>query len=377
MEPLAVRLLTYKACLAAVWSDGAMSGEERRHLASLIEQLAEGEEERAVFRQHSLAEITPRLVLDQVSDLPEADKKAVFERCLEVLAADRRLSAADRGFLADLRRACGIRLFDYWGRLWALRGQGVSLIERRRLAAYLVLLFVLSRAGGIGTSVPKPSPSGREVRVRALDAAASPAGAGLAPELVYRFVEGSFATVEVLVDGSPTVQGSASVIGDDEAGDLYLLTNRHVVRQRAPRGAAVSLRVRFLKDEVREAVLDFVSDKADLAVLRVRSPAGDHPALTLRPREALAVGQKVYALGSPLGLKATFTGGIISALREDMLQTDATVDHGSSGGPLVDAEGRLCGVVTRGNEKKNYAFAHYADAVLEALAERRRRSSRR
>ncbi len=193
------------------------------------------------------------------------------------------------------------------------------------------------------------------------------------PELVYRFVSASFATVEVLVDGQPEYAGSASVLGDDEAGDLYLLTNRHVVKHKVRRGAVVTYRARFLKDENHDAALDFMSAKEDLAVLRLTRPGGDHPALTLRPRSALAVGQRVFALGSPLGLKATFTAGIISALRDDSLQTDATVDHGSSGGPLLDAEGRLCGVITRGNAKKNYNFAIYADAVADMLAERRGR----
>ncbi|TBR26219.1 trypsin-like serine protease [bacterium] len=371
MEPLAVRLLVYKACLAAVWSDDAMSAEERKHLASLIEQLAEGEEERAVFRQHSLAELTPHLVLEQVAALPEPERRAVFERCLAVLAADKRLDSSDRRFLWELRAACGVGRVDTWRRLWALRGEGVRLFGPRAVARALLLSLVALWALSPGRVAPKALPSGREVRIRTPDAAPEAAGAGLQPELVYRFVEASFATVEVLVDGQRRFGGSASVLGDDEAGELYLLTNRHVVKQRVSKGSTLTFRVRFPKDEVRPAVLDFMSKDKDLAVLRVAAPAGDHPALTLRPRAGLAVGQRVYALGSPHGLEATLTGGLISALREKSLQTDATVDHGSSGGPLLDAEGRLCGVVTEGNAKKNYSFAIYADAVLEALAERR------
>ncbi|MBI2361900.1 MAG: trypsin-like peptidase domain-containing protein, partial [Elusimicrobia bacterium] len=79
----------------------------------------------------------------------------------------------------------------------------------------------------------------------------------------------------------------------------------------------------------------------------------------------------VFALGSPHGLEHTFTAGIISALREDSLQTDATAAPGSSGGPLLDAQGRLAGVMTRSHAKKDYSFALYADAVLDALSERR------
>lgn len=376
METLALRLLTYKACLAAVWSDDAMSCEERKHLASLIEQLAEGEEERAVFRQHSLAELTPALVLEQVAALPEPERRAVFERCLAVLAADKRLDASDMKFLSKLRAACGVGRPAYWARLWSLRGEGVRLVSRRRVAAWAASLFLVLSLFGPARVTPKGAPSGREVRIRALDAAPRSAGSGLEPELIYRFVSASFATIEVSVDGKPSYSGSASVLGDDEAGDLYLLTNRHVVKHKVRRGSVVTYRARFLKDETHDAVLDFMSAKADLAVLRLARPGGDHPALTLRPRSALAVGQRVFALGSPLGLKATFTGGIISALRDDSLQTDATVDHGSSGGPLLDAEGRLCGVITKGSAKKNYNFALYADAVVGMLAERAAHSAR-
>jgi S1-C subfamily serine protease len=77
-----------------------------------------------------------------------------------------------------------------------------------------------------------------------------------------------------------------------------------------------------------------------------------------------------YAIGSPIGLENTFTAGVVSALRESYLQTDATTYYGSSGGPLVDQRGALCAVVTKGHKTKDYNFALYSDIVLEVLEER-------
>jgi len=73
-----------------------------------------------------------------------------------------------------------------------------------------------------------------------------------------------------------------------------------------------------------------------------------------------------------MGLDHTFTSGVISALRPDSIQTDATVYFGSSGGPLVDGSGALCGVITTTHSHKDISFAIYADAVLDLLVERDR-----
>lgn len=376
-EDIALRLLVYKACLAAVWSDDAMSAGERRHLGALIEQLSEDEQERATFRRHSLAEISAEFVLDQVAELDERNRRFVFERCLAVLASDKHLHGADLKFLSRLRKACGIGFFAYHARLWRVRREGVRLGSRKRKAA---LALVAAIAAAVLFSAKKNPPlervSGREIRLREVTLEAEPAGKGLEPEWVYRFTRDSFATVEVSIDGKPKVRGSASVIGYDAEGGAYLLTNRHVVSQKLAPGETIAYELRFWPEVATRASLDFMSKKYDLAVLYVPSLTPRRPALPLRPRAALTVGQRVYALGSPNGLKNTFTGGIVSALRDDYLQTDAATDHGSSGGPLLDAQGRLVGVMTKAHEKKDFSFAHYADHVLEAFQERRLRAGR-
>ncbi len=374
MDNLALKLVVYKAVLAAIWSDEAMSKPERSHLSGLIEQLAEGEEERAVFRRHSLAEVSREFVLEQIQELDPKSKHFVFERCLSVLASDKHLQNPDLRFLGLLRKACGIGFFAYHRRLWRLRGDGVRFGSRWRKAVLVIsLLTAIMWYFAAPLVRPPEKSSGREIRLREVAMQREPVGSGLEAEWVYRFTRDSFATVEVSIDGEKHAGGSASVLGYDSAGGTYLLTNRHVAGAKLGKGKEMTYKVRFWPDIVVNASLDFASRQHDLAVLYIPILNPQRPALPLRPRAGLEVGQRVYAIGSPLGLKHTFTAGIISAMRDDFLQTDVVVDSGSSGGPLLDAQGRLCGVVTKGHKSKDFNFAHYADDVLEMLVERRKR----
>jgi serine protease Do len=140
-------------------------------------------------------------------------------------------------------------------------------------------------------------------------------------------------------------QGSGLVLSPDG----YVLTNNHVA------GAQGPLRVRLSGGREVEAERVGADERTDLAVLRIR--AADLAALPLADSRALEVGQLVVAIGNPLGFERSVTMGVVSALYRNLptpegglfdglVQTDAAVNPGNSGGPLLDAEGQVVGITT-------------------------------
>jgi S1-C subfamily serine protease len=140
-------------------------------------------------------------------------------------------------------------------------------------------------------------------------------------------------------------QGSGFII--DKQG--HILTNNHVVE------GAQSVEVTLAnKKKYKATVLD--KDKAhDIALLQINSTPDLQPA-TLADSTHLLVGQQVYAIGNPFGFQGTMTRGIISALRsvqlpsgvkiDNAIQTDASVNPGNSGGPLLNSHGDVIGITT-------------------------------
>ena len=130
------------------------------------------------------------------------------------------------------------------------------------------------------------------------------------------------------------------------SGDGYILTNNHVVDE------ASDIRVEFNDGRSFKAKLVGADKPSDLAVLKIEGT--NLPALTLGNSDGVQVGDVVLALGNPLGIGQTVTMGIISAKGrstshgegsyEDFLQTDAAINHGNSGGALVNLTGELVGI---------------------------------
>ena len=175
-------------------------------------------------------------------------------------------------------------------------------------------------------------------------------GAGVGGRIAARVLP-SVANIEVRAQGQAGT-GSGFVIREDG----YVLTNNHVVAGGRGRG---SDRLSFLDDEATyEAHIVGRSPEYDLAVLKIE-PDEPLPVASLGNDDDVAVGDPVVAIGSPLGLAGTVTSGIISAKDRPVtagaggegevsyisaLQTDAAVNPGNSGGPLVDAAGRVIGI---------------------------------
>lgn len=143
-------------------------------------------------------------------------------------------------------------------------------------------------------------------------------------------------------------RGAGSGFLWDDKG--HVITNFHVI------AGAAEARVRLSDGKEHTAALVGASPMHDLAVLRIDTAIKRTP-LPLGTSSDLKVGQKVYAIGNPFGLDWTLTTGIVSALDrslkgedggaiEHLIQTDAAINPGSSGGPLLDSAGRLIGVNT-------------------------------
>ena len=145
--------------------------------------------------------------------------------------------------------------------------------------------------------------------------------------------------------GTQQAQGSGFVLD----GEGHVVTNHHVV------DGAETARVTFANGETHDARVVGTDPSTDLAVLAVDAPSSVLKPLQLADSSELEVGDAVVAIGSPFGLEGTVTAGIVSALSRQMaapngftindsIQTDAAINHGNSGGPLLDLQGHVVGV---------------------------------
>ena len=170
--------------------------------------------------------------------------------------------------------------------------------------------------------------------------------------------------------GEEIAQGSGVVVGEN-----YVATNCHVlegarsvqVKQTETDETFAMSASRARTDEERDLCLLFVADLA--------KPPAAQPAQMAGAR-GLEIGAEVFAIGAPNGWELSFTRGIVSQLRDidgesaPLIQTDAAITFGSSGGGLFDENGHLVGITTLSSKDGNFNFAMPAEWVAEMLEEK-------
>jgi len=210
-------------------------------------------------------------------------------------------------------------------------------------------------------------------------AAGSPASSTktMSVNSVYRAARDGVVEITVTTSGgsdnnSPFPGGSGSQQSQAQGSGWVYDTSGHIVTNDHVVANATSISVMFSDGSKYSAKVVGTDASTDLAVLKVSAPSSKLHPLTLGDSSKLAVGDGVVAIGAPFGLDETVTTGIVSALNRDIsstnnftisgaIQTDAAINHGNSGGPLLNMSGQVVGITTQiesdsgGNEGVGFA----------------------
>ncbi|HEY9903274.1 MAG TPA: trypsin-like peptidase domain-containing protein [Candidatus Sericytochromatia bacterium] len=186
-------------------------------------------------------------------------------------------------------------------------------------------------------------------------------------------------SINVYRTASPAVvtisTGRGSGSGSIVSPEGLVLTNNHVIR--AARGGQVSVSTSKGKRYTGQVIATDPGN--DLALVRLNT-TDRLPMVRLSNAENIQVGQRVFAIGSPFGLSGTLTTGILSRIgRNGDLQTDAALNPGNSGGPLLNSRGELIGVnkaiLSTGGGNIGIGFATSAVVAKDFIQQNRNRST--
>lgn len=187
------------------------------------------------------------------------------------------------------------------------------------------------------------------------DALAAQSTDSAAGTVAYNQIAPSLVAVRAIHDDDPESERGASNLGSgvviNDQGQI--LTANHVI------AGADSIEVVFADGSTTTARLDTNDTEMDIAVLSPNGLTGLTVPAVMGNSRTLQIGDPIFAVGSPLGLTGTLSAGIISGLNRniavtgdtemvlsDLIQFDAAVNQGSSGGPLLNTDGQVIGIVT-------------------------------
>jgi len=230
-------------------------------------------------------------------------------------------------------------------------------MSRPARIAIVVMTLLATLAVGVGAgAVVNSTFSDSKTVVRQVPVTSGEPAASTSPLSVAEvYNQAHRAVVEITVSSSQAdpfggqeqsqAQGSGFVIDSDG----HIVTNEHVV------DGASSVSVRFWNGDTYKADVVGSDPSTDLAVIKVDAPESVLHPLTVADSSRVQVGDAAIAIGSPFGLEETVTSGIVSALHREMrapneftindsIQTDAAINHGNSGGPLLNSSAQVIGV---------------------------------
>jgi putative serine protease PepD len=230
-------------------------------------------------------------------------------------------------------------------------------VRSPRIIAVTALAALVGAAAGAGAYAIFNSDSGttvvRQVHVtQSVQASDVKPGTLLSIGSIYKLANRGVVKISVASSGAnPFEQGTQQAQGSGFVSDIagHVITNQHVI------DGAQSIKVTFWNGKTYTAKLVGSDASTDTAVITVDAPASMFHPLALADSSTVQVGDGVVAIGSPFGLEETVTSGIVSALHrqmtspnnftiDDSIQTDAAINHGNSGGPLLNMQGKVIGV---------------------------------
>jgi len=182
--------------------------------------------------------------------------------------------------------------------------------------------------------------------------------------------------VMVVTRGFGRASEGSGVVVDGRQDEVFVVTNRHVIADSSTSSADPRIEVVF-PDGSRApgTVLWQGEDAVDVAVLRCPLVSENYEAASLRAASTLTIGESVFAIGNPLGLGWSYSGGAVSAIRRfasggrtlRMIQVQVPLNPGHSGGGLYDAGGTLIGINTMTADKSTSEGIGFALAIFDLI----------